>query len=277
MVAAPTILVFDSGLGGLTVHAEIARALPSARFIYIADDAAFPYGRLAAETCARRVLQVVERAITQFRPDIAVIACNTASTVALPLLRAALPTPFVGTVPAVKPAAAISQSRMISILGTPGTVNREYTHDLIIAHAADCRVALVGAAGLAALAEAHLRGEAVTDADVLEEIAPCFRERDGDRTDAVALACTHYPLLLDIYRRVAPWDVAWIDPAPAIARRVVQLLAAREAGLDARDVSKRDFEDNISLFTSGQPEARTARVMAVRGLTVSDGLALPFP
>ena len=276
MVDAPTILVFDSGLGGLTVHAEIAKALPSARFVYVADDAAFPYGRLTAETCAARVLAVVGRAVAAFRPDIAVIACNTASTIALPALRGALPLPFVGTVPAVKPAAALSRSRMISVLGTPGTVSREYTHDLIIEHAADCRVALVGAAGLASLAEAHLRGEPVNDADVLAEIEPCFRERDGDRTDAVALACTHYPLLLDIYRRVAPWEVAWIDPAPAIARRVVQLLADRQKGSAPSGGADRPFEENIALFTSGLPEARTARLMGVRGLAATEGMALPF-
>ncbi len=229
MADAPTILVFDSGLGGLTVHAEIARALPDACYVYVADDAAFPYGRLTADACAARVVAVVGAAIERCRPDIVVIACNTASTVALPALRAAFAGPFVGTVPAVKPAAALSQTRIISILGTPGTVSREYTHDLIIAHAADCRVTLVGAPDLASLAEAYLRGENVSEADVLREIAPCFREKDGMRTDAVALACTHYPLLLDVYRRVAPWEVIWVDPAPAVARRVVDLLERRRA------------------------------------------------
>jgi glutamate racemase len=275
MADAPTILVFDSGLGGLTVHAEVARALPAARYLYLADDAAFPYGRLSAEACAARVIAVIGAALASFRPDLVVIACNTASTVALPGLRAVFEIPFVGTVPAVKPAAVLSQSRMISILGTPGTVNREYTHDLIIAHAADCRVTLVGAAGLASLAEAHLRGEPVSDDDVLAEIAPCFRERDGSRTDAVALACTHYPLLLDIYRRVAPWEVAWIDPAPAIARRVVQLLADRGEQARSRG-STAPFEDNLALFTSGAPRSQTVRVMNARGLALGEGLAMPF-
>ncbi len=276
MADAPTILVFDSGLGGLTVHAEVAKALPAARFVYVADDAAFPYGRLGADACAARVIAVIGAALAAFRPNLVVIACNTASTVALPGLRAAYPVPFVGTVPAVKPAAALSQSRMISILGTPGTVNREYTHDLIIAHAADCRVTLVGAAGLASLAEAHLRGEPVSDADVLAEIAPCFRERDGVRTDAVALACTHYPLLLDVYRRVAPWEVAWIDPAPAIARRVLQLL--QERGGEAATAAKPSapFEENLALFTSGAPRSQTIRVMNARGLALGEGLELPF-
>lgn len=269
-MAQPAILVFDSGVGGLTVHAEIAGLLPDARYIYVADDAAFPYGRLSAEDCVRRVVEVVGRAIRKFAPDIVVIACNTASTVALPALRAAHGTPFVGTVPAVKPAAAISETKMISILGTPGTVSREYTHDLIIQFAADCRVTLVGAPRLAELAEAYLRGEEISDEDVRGEIAPCFRQKEGVRTDAVVLACTHYPLLLPLYRRLQPWDVTWVDPAPAIARRVVSLLAGR-AGPGA------PAADSIACFTSGRPETSSAeRIMTARGFSVSRGLTIPF-
>lgn len=278
----PAILVFDSGLGGLTVHAEIRKLLPSARYVYIADDAAFPYGRLAAEACAARVVAVVGAAIGHFRPDIAVIACNTASTVALPALRKTFFIPFVGTVPAVKPAAALSTTKVISVLGTPGTVSREYTHDLIIAHAADCRVQLVGAQRLAELAEAHLRGETVDDADVLAEIAPCFREKDGVRTDTVALACTHYPLLLETYRRVAPWDVAWIDPAPAIARRVASLLAAPDFVQQVKNLGSRsklpsELLGNAAFLTSGRrmPDALAATFSAC-GLMVSSGFELPF-
>jgi glutamate racemase len=272
MSSAPSILVFDSGLGGLTVHAEIIKALPFARMIYVADDAAFPYGRLSAEVCAQRVADVMAVALERFQPDIAVIACNTASTVALPALRARFATPFVGTVPAVKPAAAQSRSKMISILGTPGTVSREYTHDLIIQHAADCRVALVGAPNLARLAEAYLRGEPVSDAEVLAEIAPCFKEKDGALTDTVALACTHYPLLLDVYRRIAPWDVAWIDPAPAIARRVVQLLGDR-AAVAARSESP----EGVACFTSGALLSATlSDVLKGRALAPQALVTLPF-
>jgi glutamate racemase len=281
MLPRPTILVFDSGLGGLTVHAEIEKALPGAHYIYVADDAAFPYGRLTPEVCTARVVAVIGHMIAHFNPDIAVIACNTASTVALPALRAAFAIPFVGTVPAVKPAAALSQSRMISILGTPGTVSREYTHDLIIQHAADCRVSLVGAPNLAHLAEAHLRGEVVSDADVLAEISPCFKEKDGACTDAVALACTHYPLLLDIYRRVAPWDVTWVDPAPAIARRVVDLLGKElnhlVRGPIQRIQNSSQDTDNKSLFTSNCiPQSELSALMMSRGLPVANGLHLRF-
>lgn len=259
MDSVPTILVFDSGLGGLTVHAELVKLLPAARMIYLADDAAFPYGRIPPDRLATRVVEVVSRALGAAVIDLVVVACNTASTICLPALRAAVTVPIVGTVPAVKPAAALSRSRMISILGTPGTVSREYTHDLIIAHAADCRVNLVGAPNLARLAEAHLRGEPVRDDEVMAEIAPCFRERDGARTDAIALACTHYPLLLDTFQRIAPWEVSWIDPAPAIARRAASLLAT--------SLSNGGEGAGLAWFTSvSEPEAALRQALGKRSL-----------
>lgn len=221
----PTLLVFDSGLGGLTVFREAVKARPDARFIYAADDAAFPYGRFDEATLVARIVTVMGRLIDRFAPDLVVVACNTASTIALPALRERFALPFVGTVPAVKPAAECSRSRLISILGTPGTVKREYTAALIREFAADCDVTLVGAPFLATLAEAALRGEDVPDAAFAQEIAPCFVEKDGRRTDVVTLSCTHYPLVRDRLERLAPWPVQWIDPAPAIARRMASLIA----------------------------------------------------
>lgn len=221
---APTILVFDSGLGGLTVLSEVSRARPDARIVYAADDAGFPYGRLSEAELVARVLAVMERLVARCHPDLVVIACNTASTLVLPALRARFVIPFVGTVPAVKPAAGLTSSGLISVLATPGTVARDYTRGLIETYAAGCEVTLVGSVRLAGLAEAILKGEPVDDAAILAEISPCFVERAGERTDVVTLSCTHYPLLLERMRRLAPWQVSWIDPAPAIARRVTQLV-----------------------------------------------------
>ncbi|MBY0363408.1 MAG: glutamate racemase [Phreatobacter sp.] len=220
----PTILVFDSGLGGLTVHRELVRARPDARFVYCADDAAFPYGALGEDHLVARVLAVMERLIAAHAPDCVVIACNTASTLVLPHLRARFALPFVGTVPAIKPACEGSASRMVSILATPGTVARDYTKALVATYGAGCAVTLVGAPHLAGLAEATMRGEPADHAAIATEIAPCFVAEGHRRTDAVALACTHYPLLVDTFRALAPWPVEWIDPAPAIARRLTQIL-----------------------------------------------------
>ena len=222
--APRTILVFDSGLGGLTVFREVAAARPDARFVYVADDAGFPYGNMPEEALITRIVHVIGKAIADHRPDLVVVACNTASTLALAELRARFKVPFVGTVPAIKPACAQSVSKRIAVLGTQATVGREYTRALIREYAAGCDVVLVGSPRLASFAEAELAGEPVADADIVAEIAGCFIEADSHRTDTVVLACTHYPLLLARFRAVAPWPVAWLDPAPAIARRVADLL-----------------------------------------------------
>src|SRR3954451_5674799 len=221
---SPIILVFDSGLGGLTVFAEVAKARPDARFVYAADNAGFPYGRLAEAALVARVLAVMERLIEGHAPDLVVIACNTASTMVLKALRERFGVPFVGTVPAIKPAAGLSRSKRISVLATPGAIKSEYTRGLVAAYAGGCRVTLVAAPRLAALAEAELCAGGAGEEEVAAEIAPCFVADEDGRTDVVALACTHYPLLLPKLHRVAPWPVTWVDPAPAIARRVVQLL-----------------------------------------------------
>ena len=219
----PTILVFDSGLGGLTVYREIAAVRPDADVIYLADDAAFPYGALAESALISRLVTLLDEAITIHNPNLIVIACNTASTIALPELRKKFTVPFVGTVPAIKPACAASRTRRVAVLGTEATVKREYTRALIREHGQGCEVDLVGSKQLAAYAEAELHGRPVDDAALLAEIGPCFRD-DGTRTDTVVLACTHYPLLIARLEQLAPWPVNFIDPAPAIARRVAHLL-----------------------------------------------------
>jgi len=217
------ILMFDSGLGGLTVFREVVAACPQANYIYVADDAAFPYGALDEKVLVARVVDLMGELIEAHEPDLVVIPCNTASTIVLPDLRKKFSVRFVGTVPAIKPACAASISRRVSVLGTEATVAREYTHALIRDYAKDCRVTLVGSKKLAAYAEAELRGSPVMDEAIQAEIAPCFRD-DGKRTDTIVLACTHYPLLHDRLQRLAPWPVSFVDPAPAIARRVVDLL-----------------------------------------------------
>ena len=231
MSAPSTILVFDSGLGGLTVLREIVAARPEAHYVYVADDAFFPYGQHGEDKLVARVVPLIGELIAAHAPDLVVIACNTASTLVLSHLRAAYKVPFVGTVPAIKPACANSRTKRVSVLGTRGTVQREYTRALIRDFGHGCEVTLVGSADLASLAEAALSGREVSDREILAELAPCFvgeREDVSARTDTVVLACTHYPLLMDRFVALAPWPVDWIDPAPAIARRVGDLLKPAE-------------------------------------------------
>jgi glutamate racemase len=184
-----------------------------------------------------------------------VIACNTASTIVLADLRKTFSVPFVGTVPAIKPACAASVTKRVSVLGTEATVTREYTRALIRDYAQGCEVTLVGSKKLAAYAEAELAEKPASDAALRAEIAACFVD-DGKRTDTVVLACTHYPLLLDRLRQLAPWPVNFIDPAPAIARRVVDLLGP--APPSARQGTRR------ATFTSGRAPAAVLERFGIR-------------
>ncbi|HTK13831.1 MAG TPA: glutamate racemase [Xanthobacteraceae bacterium] len=253
--STPTIIVFDSGLGGLTVLREVVALRPDAYYRYVADDAGFPYGRLSDDALVARMLAIMDEEIAARQPALVVIACNTASTIALPALRARFAVPFVGTVPAIKPACAASLTKRVSVLGTEATVRREYTHALIREFGNGSSVALVGSARLAAFGEAELHGEPAADADLAAEIAPCFIDADDRRTDTIVLACTHYPLLLERFRRLAPWPVTWIDPAPAIARRVATLLQ------ECPPASERPGAPSF-VFTSGSaPPAELARTL----------------
>ena len=250
----PTILVIDSGLGGLTVLREIVKVRPDAHYVYVADDMYFPIGRYSEDQIIARVIPLVGELIAAHRPDLVVIACNTMSVSVMAPLR------FVGTVPAIKPACAASKTRRVSVLGTKATVKREYTQALIRDHGQGCEVTLVGSADLASLAEAALNGKDVGDDEIYAELAPCFvGDGTGDlaRTDTVVLACTHYPLLMDRLVRLAPWPVDWIDPAPAIARRVADLLgpAGREA----------DSAGAEMIFTSRRPHTLSRALMPFFG------------
>ena len=264
MAAHEKILLFDSGLGGLTVFREIATLRPQADYIYVADDAAFPYGKLDEQALVSRIVDLMDELIETHQPQLVIIPCNTASTIVLPALRQKFPVPFVGTVPAIKPACATSVTRRVSVLGTEATVSREYTRALIRDYAQNCRVTLVGSRHLAAYAEAEFAGAPASDAQIQAEIAPCFLD-DGERTDTIVLACTHYPLLIGRLTQLAPWKVNFIDPAPAIARRVVDLLGP---------VTAMRTGTTYAIFTSGRPpEAVLARFGIRAGAPAMTGAA----
>ena len=267
MLTSPTIFVFDSGLGGLTVLREIVKLRPDARYAYIADDAFFPYNSRSEAALVARLLALMDELIEAHRPDLIVIACNTASTLALPRLRERFSTPFVGTVPAIKPACAASRTRRVSVLGTEATVGREYTRALIRDFANGSDVTLVGSARLADFAEAELQGDPAEDQAIAEEIAPCFVDDGTRRTDTIVLACTHYPLLLDRFERLAAWPVTFLDPAPAIARRVVDLVGPQQGVLGRQPAP--------IAFTSGRPP--TAAVLAAISHLGINGISADLP
>jgi glutamate racemase len=256
------ILVFDSGIGGLTVLREARVLMPERHFIYVADDAGFPYGGWEEEALKARVISLFATLLTRHDPEICIIACNTAFTLVGADLRAAFPDMrFVGTVPAIKPAAERTRSGLVSVLATPGTVKRAYTRDLIQSFATQCHVRLVGSENLARMAEAYIRGEAIDDAAVLSEIAQCFVEKDGRKTDIVVLACTHYPFMANVFRRLAPWPVDWLDPAEAIARRARSLVPLPDGFEPLNGIDP-------AIFTSGRPDFTTRRLLQGFGLTI---------
>ena len=222
------LLLFDSGVGGLSVLAATQALLPQAPLVYVADSAGFPYGTKSEFEIAARVPALLGRLAERYDPRLIVIACNTASTIALGAVRAALDLPIVGTVPAIKPAAEISETRVIGVLGTDATVRQPYVDDLAARFAGDCVVLRHGSAALVELAEAKLHGEKRPIADYRAAIAGLFDQPGGERIDVVVNACTHFPLVSDELAEAAPHPVRFVDGAPGIARRVAYLTEGQD-------------------------------------------------
>ncbi len=218
------VLVFDSGVGGLTVAGEIRALGPRLAVHYAADNAFFPYGDKSDEALRARLPRVAKALVDAVRPDVFVIACNTASTLALAEVRAALSIPVVGTVPAIKPAAKLTETGTIGLLATPGTIRRAYTAQLIEQFAAGRRVILHGSLELVKLAEAHARGEDVPPGAYAAAQAPLFNAEGADQIDTVVLACTHFPLVRGQLIATAPRAVSYIDSGAAIARQTIRVL-----------------------------------------------------
>lgn len=252
------ILVFDSGVGGLSVLAHIRTALPQASFVYAADNAGYPYGTKSEAEIAARVPALLGRLTERHRPGIVVIACNTASTIALAHVRAALDLPVVGTVPAIKPAALASKSRVIGVLGTEATVRQPYVDRLIAEFASDCTVLRHGSAALVDLAEAKLRGGTVDESAIVATLQGLLAQPDSARLDQLVLACTHFPLLADEIAAACPAGVTLVDSGAGIARRTASLLT-REAFASG---------EGIAVFTRDEPSLSALHPALARyGLT----------
>jgi len=252
------LLFFDSGVGGLSVLAPTLKLLPNAPIVYAADSAGFPYGQKSDAELASRIPALLGRLVERYRPRLAVIACNTASTIALDHVRSALDLPVVGTVPAIKPAAEISKSRVIGVLGTEATVRQPYVDDLAAKFAADCTLIRHGSPELVELAEAKLAGEEIAIEAVRAAAQPMFDAPEGERIDTVVLACTHFPLLADELTAAFP-DVTYVDGGAGIARRIAYLTRGQ-----AWPASP---SPGLMLFTSS---ARTPSLNALANFGIGD-------
>ncbi|AGF75814.1 glutamate racemase [Bartonella vinsonii] len=261
------LLFFDSGIGGLTVLREVRLLIPERQFIYVADDAGFPYGNWEENVLKKRILKIFTNLLTLYNPVLCVIACNTASTLIMADLRKRFPhILFVGTVPAIKSAAEQTKSGFISVLATPATVKRSYTHELINSFAAQCHVQLVGSEKLAGFAEDYLRGKPIDLQKLRHEILPCFVKKDGKYTDIIVLACTHYPFLINFFREQALWPVEWIDPAKAVAKHTRSLLPER----DQSEIIKK--HKDFALFTTQNITSSTEHLLKRFHLNIIKGV-----
>lgn len=255
--AAP-LLLFDSGVGGLSVLAKVRAALPQAPVIYVADNAGLPYGDKTEAQIAARVSGLLGRLTERLRPRLVCIACNTASTIALAAVREVLEVPIVGTVPAIKPAAAMTQTGVIGLLGTAATIRQAYVDRLEAEFAADKLLLRHGAPELVAAAEARLRGEAV-DPAIYARAADALRAMPGgDRIDTVVLACTHFPLVQAELAKAFGPEVAFIDGSDGIARRIAYLTDGQQWQRDKPD---------LALFTRGGDDVAALQpALATQGL-----------
>ncbi|HEY9552189.1 glutamate racemase [Allosphingosinicella sp.] len=259
------LLIFDSGVGGLSVLRPIRALLPTAPIVYAADNAGYPYGTKSEAEVAARVPALLGRLAERFDPELIVIACNTASTIALDAVRAALDLPIVGTVPAIKPAAVLSKSRVIGVLGTNATVRQPYVDRLAAEFASDCTVLRHGSAELVGLAEAKLRGERTDPRAFANILAGLLSQPQGDRIDTIVLACTHFPLVEEELAATAPRPIAFVDGKEGIARRTAWL---------TRDHEWPDEPgEGVAVFTRRSPEIEAYRPgLASYGLTKVEAL-----
>ncbi|RPH31139.1 glutamate racemase [Buttiauxella warmboldiae] len=264
--ARPTVLVFDSGVGGLSVYDEVRQLLPDLHYIYAFDNVAFPYGEKSEAFIVERVVEIVTAVQERYPLALAIIACNTASTVSLPALREKFAFPVVGVVPAIKPAARLTANGIVGLLATRGTVRRPYTHELVARFAAECKIEMLGSAELVELAEAKLHGQPVDLEELRKILRPWLRMKEPP--DTVVLGCTHFPLLEEELLQVLPEGTRLIDSGAAIARRTAWLLEHESPKAFSAD-------ENIAFCMGLTPEiAQLAPVLQRYGFPTLEKLAV---
>lgn len=238
------VLFFDSGVGGLSVYQEVKKINPNIESYYLFDNEAFPYGRKTEDYLIERIRNIIQQALNNFNPDLIVIACNTASTIALPTLRALTDVPIVGVVPAIKPAAAKSRKKIIGLLATPGTVKRVYTRKLIADFASNCKVLPVSSEHLAEIAENYITEHFIDKSAIARELAPLTSLKEADQPDVLVLGCTHYPLVKAYIQELLP-EIKLIDSGNAIGRRVASLLSRKIPRNTIVDIENRAYYTGV--------------------------------
>ncbi|AHA28166.1 glutamate racemase [Candidatus Liberibacter americanus] len=255
------IIIFDSGVGGLSVLQKVRFLIPEYNFIYVADDVGFPYGNWEDASLKNRIISIFSDILDRYNPTLSIIACNTAFTLAKDELRSIFPhMTFIGAVPAIKQAMNYTSTGLISILSTPATLRRVYNSDVINSSSSShCDIKFVISSKLASIVEEYACGKMICEEEVKSEINDCFVIKDNRRTDIVVLACTHYPFMICLFRRLAPWPVDWIDTADSIARHARSLCPK----IDNYQIGS--FND-LAVFISGKPDINMRRLVQGFGL-----------
>ena len=240
--------IFDSGLGGLSVLASIAQALPDADLVYFADTAHVPYGDKDDAFIRSRVLKIAHHLADQ-GCTLIVVACNTATAAAVAALREALPDmPTVGVEPGVKPAAAASKSGRIVVLSTTSTARSERLSRLIRQHARTVKVEVLPCPGWATKVETlHLDDPGFAES-ARQHLAPAL----DSGADQFVLGCTHYSFLMPILEPIVAGRAALVDVAEAVARQCVRLAGTAERG-----------QGLLSLLSTAHPEQLQAALPAL--------------
>tara|TARA_R110000772_G_scaffold37859_8_gene89682 strand:- start:1424 stop:2233 length:810 start_codon:yes stop_codon:yes gene_type:complete len=220
---AGPILFFDTGVGGLSILREAQKSVPNAPIIYAADYAGMPYGMKSDEELSTRIPLLLGRLVERYKPQLVTIACNTASTIALDVVRSVLDIPVVGTVPAIKPASQMTRTGVIGLLGTRATIRQPYVDRLAAEFAADKKLIRFGAPDLVHAAEAKLRGEIVDSEVINAAVAGLTNQEHGQEIDTVILACTHFPLVQEELQKSFVRDIQFIDGSQGIAKRIAYL------------------------------------------------------
>lgn len=255
----PKILVFDSGLGGISILDAIRAAHPGCHFIYCTDNAAFPYGTKPENNLIERVSKVMSALNSTFRPDIFVVACNTASTVALPKIRSMITVPVIGVVPAIKPAARIAKTDCIGLLATPATIKRDYTNELITEYGQGLTWIKVGSSSLVEAAERKMYGEDPPDIGIIRKALGDLGTLPTGKIDTIVLACTHFPLLRDELKVALPHIKNWVDSSEAIARRAGFWL--HELGYQPQEVDK-SIKHELVFTVENTPKEKIDKLLA---------------